>query len=110
MGKDTELPFDQHQVISLIAPRPIYVASAEEDKHSDPEGEFASLQAANPVFKLLGSKGMPSDEWPAVNTSVQGDNGYHVRTGRHDVTDFDWQQYLDFADKHLKKQENKRPD
>ncbi|GAA5130967.1 acetylxylan esterase [Luteolibacter yonseiensis] len=103
MGKDTELPFDQHQVISLIAPRPVYVASAEDDKHSDPEGEFASLQAADPVFELLGSSGLPAGKWPAVNTSTQGGNGYHVRTGRHDVTDFDWRQYLDFADKRLKK-------
>jgi hypothetical protein len=105
IGKDKELPFDQHQVISLVAPRPIYVASAEDDKHSDPEGEFASLQAANPVFKLLGSGGLPAAIFPAVNSSLQGDNGYHIRTGRHDVTDFDWQQYLDFADRRLKKQE-----
>lgn len=104
VGKDKELPFDQHQVISLIAPRPIYVASAEDDKHSDPEGEFASLQAANPVFKLLDSNGLPDGKWPAVNTSVQGDNGYHMRTGRHDVMEFDWLHYLDFADKHLKQE------
>ena len=103
MGKDKELPFDQHEVISLIAPRPVYVASAEDDKHSDPEGEFAALQAANPVFKLSGSSGLPTDKWPAANTSVQGDNGYHVRTGKHDVTEFDWQQYLNFADRHLRK-------
>ena len=101
-GKDTELPFDQHLVISLIAPRPIYVASALEDKHSDPEGEFAAAKAAEPVFRLLGADGLPAETWPAVDTSVQGGIGYHVRAGKHDVTDFDWQQYLTFADKHLK--------
>lgn len=101
MGKDKELPFDQHLVISLVAPRPVYVASAEDDKHSDPEGEFASAKAAEPVFKLLGAGGLPADTWPAVGTSVQGGIGYHVRPGKHDVTDFDWQQYLIFADKHL---------
>jgi hypothetical protein len=102
MGKDKELPFDQHLVISLIAPRPVYVASAEEDKHSDPEGEFAAAKAAEPVFLLLGAEGLPAETWPPVGTSVQGGIGYHVRSGRHDVTDFDWQQYLEFADKNLK--------
>jgi len=102
IGKDTELPFDQHLVISLVAPRPIYVASAMEDKNSDPEGEFAGAKAAEPVFKLLGVGGLPAETWPPVDTSVQGGIGYHVRTGKHDVTDFDWQQYLAFADKHLK--------
>ncbi|MES2439067.1 MAG: acetylxylan esterase [Verrucomicrobiota bacterium] len=100
-GRDTELPFDQHWVISLIAPRPVYVASAEDDRHSDPEGEFASAKAAEPVFRLLGADGLPAEKWPPVGTSVQGGIGYHVRAGRHDVTDFDWRQYLDFADKRL---------
>ena len=102
MGKDKELPFDQHLVISLIAPRPVYVASAIEDKNADPEGEFAAAKAAEPVFRLLGAEGLPADAFPPVDTSVQGGIGYHVRAGKHDVTDFDWQQYLDFADKHLK--------
>ncbi len=101
-GKDRELPFDQHLVISLVAPRPVYVASAVDDKHSDPEGEFAGAKAAEPVFKLLGAAGLPADRWPAVGTSVQGGIGYHVRSGKHEVKDFDWQQYLDFADKNLK--------
>jgi hypothetical protein len=78
------------------------VASAEEDKHSDPEGEFAAAKAAEPVFLLLGAEGLPAETWPPVGTSVQGGIGYHVRSGRHDVTDFDWQQYLEFADKNLK--------
>ncbi|MES2921200.1 MAG: acetylxylan esterase [Verrucomicrobiota bacterium] len=102
IGKDTELPFDQHLAISLVAPRPIYVASALDDKHSDPEGEFAGAKSAEPVFRLLGASGLPADTWPPVDTSVQGGIGYHVRTGKHDVTAFDWQQFLAFADKHLK--------
>jgi hypothetical protein len=101
MGKDKELPFDQHFVISLIAPRPVYVASAVDDKNSDPEGEFAAAKAAEPVFILLGAAGLPAKDWPPVGTSVQGGIGYHVRSGSHDVTDFDWKQYLDFTDKNL---------
>ena len=102
-GKDRELPFDQHMVMSLIAPRPLYVASAIDDKNADPEGEFAGAKAAEPVYRLLGAEGLPADKWPAVDTSVQGDIGYHVRSGGHDVLPFDWKQYLDFADKHLKR-------
>lgn len=101
MGKDKQLPFDQHFVISLVAPRPVYVASAVDDKNSDPEGEFAAAKAAEPVFLLLGAAGLPAEKWPPVGTSIQGGIGYHVRSGSHDVTDFDWKQYLDFADKNL---------
>ncbi len=102
MGRDTSLPFDQHLVLALIAPRPVYVASAIGDKNSDPEGEFAGAKAAEPVFRLLGAGGLPCESWPEPDHSVQGGIGYHVRTGRHDVLPFDWEQYLSFADKHLK--------
>ncbi len=100
-GRDKELPFDQHLVISLIAPRPVYVASAIEDKHSDPEGEFAGAKAAEPVYRLLGAEGLPCETWPPVGKSVQGGIGYHVREGKHDVLPVDWEHYLDFADRHL---------
>ncbi|WP_193213108.1 acetylxylan esterase [Luteolibacter marinus] len=101
-GRDTALPFDQHQVISLVAPRPVYIASAVEDTYADAEGEFAAAKAAEPVFRLLGAEGLPCDSWPAPNKTVQGGIGYHVRDGKHDVLPYDWAQYLDFADKHLK--------
>jgi len=103
IDRDTALPFDQHQLLSLIAPRPLYVASAIEDRHSDPEGEFAAAKHAEPVYRLLGSEGLPCDTWPAPDTSVQGGIGYHVRSGKHDVLPFDWEQYLKFADRHWKK-------
>ena len=102
-GKDSLLNFDQHELISLIAPRPVYVASALDDSNSNPEAEFWSLRLADPVFKLLGGKGLPAGDWPAPNQSRMGQTAYHVRTGKHDVTDFDWEQYLSFADINLKK-------
>ncbi len=99
--QDANLPFDQNQILALIAPRPLYVASAQDDAWADPEGEFLSAKAADPVYRLLGTSGLPADTWPPVGQSVQGQIGYHVRPGKHDVTPFDWKQYLDFADKHL---------
>ena len=101
MDKDTLLPFDQHQVISLVAPRPVYIASAVDDKGADPQGEFAAAKAAESVYLFLGKTGLPAQTIPPLNQSVQGQIGYHIRTGGHDVTLYDWKQYLNFADKHF---------
>ena len=101
MDKDTLLPFDQHFIMDLIAPRPVYIASAEGDKGSDPEGEFASAKEADRIYRFLETDGLPTTGIPALNTSVMGQIGYHIRTGSHDVTSFDWKQFLIFSNLHL---------
>jgi hypothetical protein len=101
-NKESELPVDQHQLIALIAPRPVYVASADSDLWADPKGEFLGAKHAEPVYHMFGLKGLEGADMPPVNHTVGDTIGYHVRTGKHDVTSFDWQQYLAFADRHLR--------
>lgn len=99
---EDNLPVDQHELLALAAPRPLYVASAEEDRWADPKGEFLSLWHASEVYSLYGYKGMPSPEMPGVNCPVMERTGYHIRTGIHDVTDYDWDCFIKFSDKWLK--------
>lgn len=98
---DDKLPVDGHMLLSLIAPRAVYVASAEDNAGADPRGEFLSAVAAGRVYELLGKRGLGTDVWPPVNHPILKDIGYHVRSGKHDVTEFDWEQYLNFADMHF---------
>lgn len=102
-GKEELLPIDQHMLMALIAPRPLYVASAQQDDWADPYGEYLSLFYAKPAYKLLGSSSNLNLEQPKVNEPViSGQLGYHMRTGKHDVTRYDWERFMDFADRYFK--------
>lgn len=100
-GREETFPADQHWLIALAAPRPVYVASATEDLWADPKGEWLAAKAAGPVYALFGMQGL-DDGMPAPDVS-DGDGriGYHIRSGAHNILAFDWQQYISFMNRHL---------
>lgn len=98
-GRERELPVDQHMLVALAAPRAVYVASADEDLWSDPRGEFLALAHASPVFALWGDAPIRAGDMPPLDRPlVVGRRGYHVRTGGHNLTPYDWARFMDFAD------------
>jgi hypothetical protein len=94
-----KLPVDAHELIALAAPRAVYVASATEDRWADPKGEFLAAKNAEPAFALFGKEGLGTETMPAADRPVGKTIGYHLRTGPHDITAYDWEQYLNFADR-----------
>ena len=98
-NNEEALPVDQHQLLALMAPRPVYVASAEEDRWADPKGEFLAAHYASPVYDLFKKEGIATSEMPRANAPIHNTVGYHIRTGGHNVTDYDWEQYIKWAKK-----------
>ena len=95
------LPIDQHMVIALLAPRLIYIATAEGQKKPQNQGMYLALKHAEPVYKLLGAEGFGADEMPAIEEPVMTNMGFHIRKGKHGIEEYDWKCFLDFADRYL---------
>lgn len=99
--RDSQMPFDQHQFLALIAPRLLYVSSASEDAWAGPRGEFAVCVLASKVWNLYGKAGLVHHGFPKPDAPLHAGNvGYHLRSGLHDITRYDWRCYMDFADGH----------
>ena len=109
-NREGELPCDQHSLLAMTAPRPLYVASAQNDRWADPKGEFLAAVAADPAWKLYNLQGLGTQVMPPENTSIGKMIGYHIRNGNHDLLPFDWNQFADFADRKLRKNRFSQPD
>ncbi len=104
VNNEDDLPIDQHELLACIAPRPLYVCSAIEDKWADPSGQYLSCYYAGEAYRILGKKGLESPQSPPPGEAiVHSDIGYHLREGGHSIDKFDWERFLDFADYHLQK-------
>ncbi len=104
-GKEHEMPFDQHQLLALFAPRPVYVASASEDSWADPYSEFLACVAAGDAYKLLGQKGLMHENRFIQPSEFlhEGKIGYHLRKGPHFLSRYDWQMFMRFMDKQIER-------
>jgi hypothetical protein len=101
--KVDHLPFDQHCLVAIVAPRPVLFSNAVEDRHANPEGQFEVLQAADPVYRFLDAGGLEARQMPEVGKLIDSKLGYYIRPGKHSMTKDDWKVFLDFADKHFGK-------
>jgi hypothetical protein len=97
------LPFDQNCLLALCAPRPVLFSAAEEDQWSNPAGQFEVLQAADPVYRLLGTEGLEVKQAPPLRQLVNSPLGYYLREGKHSMTADDWRVFLQFADRYWAK-------
>ncbi len=97
------LPFDQHCLVALVAPRPVLLTNAVEDTWANPQGQFEVLQAADPVYRFLGAGGLEAKTMPEPGKLVDSTLGYFIRPGKHSMGKEDWNVFLAFADKHLGK-------
>ncbi|MBO4286977.1 MAG: family 78 glycoside hydrolase catalytic domain [Kiritimatiellae bacterium] len=95
------MDFDQHELLALVAPRLLCIASATEDHWCGQRGEWWAAKLASPAWELYGKKGLVAESYPAADEPQQlGCISYHVRTGLHLLSPYDWKCYMDFADRH----------
>ncbi len=102
-GRVQELPIDQHELLALIAPRPVYITEGLTDPFSDAQGAFISASQASAVYALFGLEGLPATTLPEPGSPAVGSVGFSVHPGGHTVPPEQLEEALDFVDQHLRK-------
>ncbi|MBD2702459.1 acetylxylan esterase [Spirosoma sp. BT702] len=103
-NNEDALPLDQHMLLASIAPRPLYVTNASKDLWADPTGTFLSLKYAQKAYSLYGVEANLPVSPPAINQPIsKSPLGYHNREGEHNLTAYDWSNFIQFAKVHYKK-------
>ena len=101
-GRWSEMPVDAHMLISLVAPRPLFVTGGTGDQWADPKGEFLAQVAAGPVYRLLGARDLGTTSYPAPDTPViTGDLGFNLHTGGHTATPGEWATFVEFLSRYF---------
>jgi hypothetical protein len=96
-----DFPVDANMIISLMAPRPLLLQTGNTDYWSDPKGEFLAAVAAEPVYNLLGKKGLGITDWPAAGQAVLNDLGYFMHSGGHGALPADYEIFIKFMKMHF---------
>ena len=99
---ESALPVDQHQLLALMAPRPVLVSAKTRDRWADPKGMFVSTKHASPAWTVLGHQGLATRTLPKPDAPVLSRVGYHLRSGDHSLRPVDWTAFLDHADRHVR--------
>jgi hypothetical protein len=101
-GHWRNLPVDAHELIALVAPRPVFVTGGTQDQQADPHGEFLAAVGAGPVYRLLGKNDLGTTKMPAPNVAlISGEVAFREHVGPH-TDELDWPVFLEYASKYLK--------
>jgi hypothetical protein len=100
----SNLPVDAHELIALVAPRPLFISEGSptvEGGWLDDKGQFLAEVGAGPVYRLLGKRGLGATEMPAIGTALtSGDLAFRQHQYGH--TDFpNWPAFLEFAARYM---------
>lgn len=106
IDKEDDMPFDQYYLLAAIAPRLLYISSASEDEWADPKSEYLSAVLASEAYKVLNTKGLiGEDRYPRIGDVFHDGNiGYHMRKGTHFLSRYDWQNFINFFNNHIKQE------
>jgi len=103
-NNEDALPLDQHMLIALVAPRPLYATNASKDLWADPTGTYLSLKNAEKVYALYGLQSNLPANPPGINQPIiRSPLAYHNREGEHNLTAYDWNNFIQFANYQYKK-------